>query len=388
MFYNFYSESENERYFIDYENSYFTNPNILENSFHRIDNSNIDGGFFSSILDENDKDLYFIRDNKNYFDKDIKFEKTNSNIAGKQTNYKTEVNQLFQKDKSILKNEIKDKVEESYKLYSFEKIKKILEKNGDFSEIISKFEKTKYIDIEEKRLCNKKRKREFSEEENVKKVEEKIINEVKEVKRGRKSNGNKNREEHNKMSPDNIIKKIKSKAINYLVKFMNNMIDKRENETNKFYKLNYNKYINNLNRNFDLQLLKMEIEELLSMEISPKYKNINSNFNQSLIEKIKNKEEYVKEYNTVIFLLKLKFEEWLSLFTFKKSINEIIKEKGLKVEDINIKKIQNSLNGTDQLLRGITKEKDLFVSNFIFLLYNYERWFFVKTGRSKKYKNE
>ena len=95
MFYNFYSESENERYFIDYENSYFTNPNILENSFHRIDNSNIDGGFFSSILDENDKDLYFIRDNKKYFDKDIKFEKTNSNIAGKQTNYKTEVNQLF-----------------------------------------------------------------------------------------------------------------------------------------------------------------------------------------------------------------------------------------------------------------------------------------------------
>ena len=387
MFYNFYSESENERYLIDYENSYFTNPNILENNFHRIDNSNIDGGFFSSILDENDKDLYFIRDNKKFCEKDIRYEKTNTNIAGKQTNYKTEVNQLFQKDKYILKNEINVKVEEFYKLCSFEDIKKILEKNGDFSKIISKFEKTEYIDIEEKRLCNKKRKREFSEEENVKKVEEKIINEVKEVKRGRKSNGSKNREEHNKMSPDNIIKKIKSRAINYLVKFMNNMIDKRENETNKFYKLNY-KYINHVNRNFDLQLLKMKIEDLLSMEISPKYKKLNSNFNQSLIEKIKNKEEYVKEYNTVIFVLKLKFEEWLSLFTFKKSMNEIIKEKGLEVEDINIKKIQNSLNGTDQLLRGITKEKDFFISNFIFLLYNYERWFFIKTGRSKKYKTE
>lgn len=379
MFYNYFDfmkEPQNARDLLDEENSFFQSPNYLENSFSQIGNLNADDGvFFSSILNEKDKSKSFIQDNQKYLNKDIKHEIINSNIAEKSTNYKTEKNQLF-KDDSILKNDVNNKVEDSYKLYSFEEIKQIFQIN-DFSDIIEKFKDFNFC------LCNKKRKKGNSDE--IEGVDEQniICEEKKNSKRGRKCDGKNIREEHNKMSPDNIIKKIKSKIILYLVKFMNQMIDKNEKEKNKFYKLNY-KFINQLKRNKDLQLLKMKIEELLSMKISPKYKKLGSDFNKNLIMKIKNKTQYVKDYNSIIFILNLKFEEWISLFTYKKTINEIIIEKELDAKDINIEKMQESLIGVDQILRKMTKENDLFFSYFIFFLYNYEAWFFAKSGRTKK----
>ena len=389
MFYNC-----NESFFIDEENSYFQASNYLDNSFPQIDNLNTDKDFISSFVDEKDKDKdnYSIKDNEQNFNIDIKHEVTiNQDIDEKSTNYKIEINQLFQKDKSILNNDINNNVEDSYKLYSFDQIKQILEKNENLADIITKLNKSKYIENEEKkRLSNKKIKIEgFEKDEEA--DENKITCEGKNnSKRGRKCKANNNREEHKKTSSDNIIKKIKSKIFNYLVEFMNNMIDKSKNDKIKFYKLNY-KYINQINRNVDLQLLKMKVEELLSKEISPKFKNLNnSNYNKTLISNIKNNiKGDDKDYNTLIFVLNLTFEEWFSLFTFKKNINEILAEKGINSNEINIEKIQNNLNGFEQLLRKMAKENELYFSNFIFLLFNYGHWFFIKKGRSsKKVKNE
>lgn len=389
MFYNC-----NESFFIDEENSYFQASNYLDNSFPQIDNLNTDKDFISSFVDEKDKDKdnYSIKDNEQNFNIDIKHEVIiNQDIDEKSTNYKIEINQLFQKDKSILNYDINNNVEDSYKLYSFDQIKQILEKNENLADIITKLNKSKYIENEEKkRLSNKKIKIEgFEKDEEA--DENKIICEGKNnSKRGRKCKANNNREEHKKTSSDNIIKKIKSKILNYLVDFMNNMIDKSKNDKIKFYKLNY-KYINQINRNVDLQLLKMKVEELLSKEISPKFKNLNnSNYNKTLISNIKNNiKGDDKDYNTLIFVLNLTFEEWFSLFIFKKNINEIIAEKGINSNEINIEKIQNNLNGFEQLLRKMAKENELYFSNFIFLLFNYGHWFFIKKGRSsKKVKNE
>ena len=388
MFYNC-----NESFFIDEENSYFQASNYLDNSFPQIDNLNTDKDFISSFVDEKDKDKdnYSIKDNEQNFNIDIKHEVIiNQDIDEKSTNYKIEINQLFQKDKSILNNDINNNVEDSYKLYSFDQIKQILEKNENLADIITKLNKSKYIENEEKRISNKKIKIEgFEKDEEA--DENKIICEGKNnSKRGRKCKANNNREEHKKTSSDNIIKKIKSKILNYLVDFMNNMIDKSKNDKIKFYKLNY-KYINQINRNVDLQLLKMKVEELLSKEISPKFKNLNnSNYNKTLISNIKNNiKGDDKDYNTLIFVLNLTFEEWFSLFIFKKNINEIIAEKGINSNEINIEKIQNNLNGFEQLLRKMAKENELYFSNFIFLLFNYGHWFFIKKGRSsKKVKNE
>ena len=386
MFYNC-----NESFFIDEENSYFQASNYLDNSFPQIDNLNTDKDFISSFVDEKDKDNYSIKDNEQNFNIDIKHEVIiYQDIDEKSTNYKIEINKLFQKDKSILNYDINNNVEDSYKLYSFDQIKQILEKNENLADIITKLNKSKYIENEEKRISNKKIKIEgFEKDEEA--DENKIICEGKKnSKRGRKCKANNNREEHKKTSSDNIIKKIKSKILNYLVDFMNNMIDKSQNDKIKFYKLNY-KYINQINRNVDLQLLKMKVEELLSKEISPKFKNLNnSNYNKTLISNIKNNiKGDDKDYNTLIFVLNLTFEEWFSLFIFKKNINEIIAEKGINSNEINIEKIQNNLNGFEQLLRKMAKENELYFSNFIFLLFNYGHWFFIKKGRSsKKVKNE
>ena len=88
----------------------------------------------------------------------------------------------------------------------------------------------------------------------------------------------------------------------------------------------------------------------------------------------------------------------MELFTYKKTINEIIKEsEGDK--DINLEIINKSFIGVEELLKKIKEdngkdkgegngedngedngEEDYF-SIFVFLLYNYEKWFDIKSGR-------
>ena len=97
----------------------------------------------------------------------------------------------------------------------------ILLKKRVFPILKKNIKKNKFIDKLECKLCNKKRKRDNEE----KKYKDSKENEKKEnrIKRGRKGDINLNREVHNKMSSDNIIKKIKGKIIQYLVIFMNNI---------------------------------------------------------------------------------------------------------------------------------------------------------------------
>jgi hypothetical protein len=49
------------------------------------------------------------------------------------------------------------------------------------------------------------------------------------------------------MSSDNIIKKIKGRLIQYLVIIINNILEKKEIDKNKIYKINY-QYINQLKK--------------------------------------------------------------------------------------------------------------------------------------------
>jgi hypothetical protein len=145
-------------------------------------------------------------------------------------------------------------------------------------------------------------------------------------KRGRKGYRFINREEHNKMSSDNIIKKIKGRLIQYLVIFINNILEKKEIDKNKIYKINY-QYINQLKKSIDLELLEKSLKDILSMKITPKIKTVNENANKILIEKIESKQETVEDYDTIMFILNMKFKDFISLFTYKKNINDIIKEK-------------------------------------------------------------
>ena len=278
-------------------------------------------------------------------------------------------------------------------LYSYDNILNIFmreENKIKFNDIINQFYEKKAN--EQMFLLEKKRKRNVYYEkyryifeliDKEKQNEYKIIeNEnINNNKRGRKTNKTKYIDVHDKMVQDNIIKKIKAKIFEYPIIFLNNILDNNNKAKYKLFKLDY-KYINRLNREQDLKYLDMSLKELFSKDISPKYisNKRDKNFNKKYIDKIlKNQKD-----NTILFVFNITFRDWLDLFTLKKNINEIIKKYNYK--DIDCDKIQRNINGVDNLLKKIMNENDKeYLTNFIFLLYNYERWFYNRIGRKSKY---
>ena len=115
-------------------------------------------------------------------------------------------------------------------------------------------------------LTKKKRKRGSEFDSNESDLNIVISNKTK---RGRKSENNKQTSPHDKMSADNIIKKIKDLFFKSAINFINLSLDTEE----KLLKLDYKKYINQINKEKDLMYLNMQLKDLLSLDISYKYKN-------------------------------------------------------------------------------------------------------------------
>jgi len=129
----------------------------------------------------------------------------------------------------------KDEIEnENFPIfYSFEDIEKIIkndENKKKFNNKVRSFIDTNCIEKAEKEihLTGQKRIREENDNLYI------LINndEEKRLKRGRKPKGNNNNEIHDKMSSDNITKKIKAKLFLYALYFLNN-ISNKENEENQ-----------------------------------------------------------------------------------------------------------------------------------------------------------
>jgi hypothetical protein len=284
------------------------------------------------------------------------------------------------------------KIEEdkSPKIFSFNDIKENIFKNDVYKKkfwfdinslfidkkLESKFiNKKRFIDINEDNFLN-----EFMENEKIENNEQESHK-----KRGRKPKKIKGYKVHDKMTSDNIIKKIKNDFFKYMVLFINNIIGTINLiYNNKIYKIDY-ELINRLNREIDLKYLNMSIKDLLSLNVSPKYKKVETNSNKNYIEKILNE----KSLNDAIkFALNMTFRDFIDIFSYKKKVKDLLNE--YKVNDYNndiCNKIEKSLVGVDDLFNKITKsdknDKNYF-SNFVFYLYNYEKWFFMKRGRNKR----
>ena len=116
----------------------------------------------------------------------------------------------------------------------------------------------------------------------------------------------------------------------------------------------------------------MPLKLLLSQNISSKYK-APSNKNKLIIEDLLKDE---KDNEVINYIMNLTFMEWIDMFRNKKEV---------KINGNNIK-----FEGIDDVLNTIrnkNKEKGYF-SNFIYLLYGYEKWFDNKTGRTRKEKDK
>ena len=76
---------------------------------------------------------------------------------------------------------------------------------------------------------------------------------------------------HNIYASNNIMVKVKSKLLDYLLAFINNMINNIKEDQKKLIKLDY-KYVENVNRDFNLNMLNMKLKDFLSMDLTRKKK--------------------------------------------------------------------------------------------------------------------
>ena len=274
--------------------------------------------------------------------------------------------------------------------YSFDDIKSQIFENDDYKDKFS-FD-IDNIFIKDKKseepYLNKKRLREDDDMDNdyydyIESEKNKSCFQPNQVKRGRKSNNEYGRVGHNRMSPDNIIKKVKAELFKYMTSFLNNIINNPnlKNNENEIYKLDY-RFINQLNREIDLKYLNMPLKDLFSLDVSPKYRKLPPNANEKKIEKIVNE----NQDETIQFVLNMTFRDWLDIFSYKKKVKELLYEYNVYdyYDDI-CSRIENNLVCVEDLFNKIaTNDNKYYFSNFTFYLYNYEIWFFNKKGRKSK----
>ena len=209
-------------------------------------------------------------------------------------------------------------------------------------------------------------------------------------KRGRKTE-NTGGKEHNRFSGDNIIKKIKAIFFNTCHEFINLMIKEYYNKDNNdkketILKIQY-KNIDNLKKDYNLELLKKPLKYSFSLDVSDKYrtKKENKDYNAKIIKEINDPNKYteIEDYNTIKFILDISLTDWIDLFTYKKDISTLADE--YHASDINIGKIQDNFIGAIDLLKDIrkdSKEDQVYYSLFILYLFNFQRWFWIKKGRN------
>ena len=258
--------------------------------------------------------------------------------------------------------------------YSLDLIKEILNKH-----ITDPIIKSKLI---EEHTIEHLRNYKFIKYESIKgeKGKEKISPIIKEQKRkrGRLKIGNKTFIVHNKMSPDNILKKIKSKMFNhYIINFINEFLD----EHKKLKKLDY-KYINTLIREKELKSLKETLGELFSLDVTKRYSRFQSDYNKKIIdEKIKEKKE---GNETIKFVLNMTLMDFIDLFSYKKSIDDMIQMSDI-ISKIDYEKIERNMPGVEDLFVDLLRKNDItYATLVIFYLFNLERSLRLKQIRSKK----
>ena len=269
-------------------------------------------------------------------------------------------------------NKIKENNEESISLvpfYSFLRILNIFKINDIDFKIIDKFTKGKHIENSP----------EYRHVElgifvkNNRKLNAGFKNYINK-KRGRKITTNIINFIHDNMSPDNIIKKIKSKIFNLVLNFINNLLYLHFKER-KLLKTDYS-YVNKMNQKENLEYLDMSLRDILSFDISKKYKfkfKNQKDYNKKIIEQV----EKLENTQTLTFALNLSLQDFMHIFCFIKKFEDFEKK-----ENIDLAALKNSFTYCDSILKEIYDFSDDYFAFFIFFIYNYKRWFSIKKKRN------
>ena len=182
------------------------------------------------------------------------------------------------------------------------------------------------------------------------------------------------KKEINKLLNSNLNKKNITNY-NYLLRKKK----KEDDFENLIKSLDY-KYDNRIKKDSELSLLDKSLKEVFSQDISSKYSRLANDSNEIIIKRIVIDE---KDNDIIMFALNLTLREWIDVFMYKKELKDIPKINNLSEEKIN--QLSSLFDRVDNLLLDIY-QKDCnknYLSHFISLMYNYERWFFIKTGRNR-----
>ena len=268
------------------------------------------------------------------------------------------------------------------------------------TEIPKSLQKTRDTDSKsnkgEKKFLEKKREnlREINEEEEesnskekneYKKIKSGSIFEIfkeckKEVEKGRKKKFNMGGK-HNKFSPDNIIRKIKTNLFDVVLRFINNSMEPveienpKKNSKKKLYSkpflLKINKdIIKNTNVDLNINLLNSKLKEIFSNDVSKKVENHGLDKNKKLIEKIYKEKIQIK----TIPILEMTLLQCLEQFRGSKKYKEL---SGLEDEfDRVIKELK------------LKDESDDYIENFTNLVNTFEIFYSNKRPRKPKKKEE
>lgn len=201
--------------------------------------------------------------------------------------------------------------------------------------------------------------------ENIKENEKNINFLAKKTKRP-KSNGTNKTKKHTKNDCDNRQKKVKGYIFKYLVITMNSFIKKYKSKKTPNYKLKRLTYkkVEQLKLQLNRELLKMPIKDVLSIEISGKYKS-DTISNKEIIDLLLEKEKNNPIINEI---LNIKFLVWL---VFSKDIKIYKKGKIIRFE------------GVEELLKEIRSKNndEEYISDFKKSLDKYEVYFEGKRGK-------
>ena len=361
-------------------NCYVGNQNIIYGYNPMIDyiNENINHLFQNNKIEE-----------KSYFDSEEIDDEIG--VFSQRRTLETLPNYFIDKKKNLHKKNVLV----SPRLYHFDKIEYIIKESvyeNKFSDKVKKIKINSYIEKEEKKMEEEELKEKNKKDEQINDFDYNnlfifIQNDyVEKKKRGREPENNEYVVgSHNKMSPDNIIKKIKAQIFIYPLNFLNNISNKANSEKeNKINKLDY-QIVNKMKKDLELKFLDTPLKDLFSMNISSKNikkSKFNNAFNKNIIKYILN----LKADDTINFAFNITLRDWLDLFTFKKNVKDIMDSYDLKNYNyIDSDKIEKAIIGVDALLNKMALKNDNdYLSYFIFYLYNYERWFYIKKGRNQK----
>ena len=181
------------------------------------------------------------------------------------------------------------------------------------------------------------------------------------TKRGRRSKNDKRPADHNKFSPDNLIKRIKTALMNHINERLNK---NRRFIFKKFLKLNkkINEYIQ---KKYNIQLMDMTIREIYEGNILRAIydkKIRDKKWNSSLIKEI----FYENKDIETIKILNTKFIDFLNQSDTKENIFKIIKEKAFKSYSI--------------------VDAELYINHIRQHLEDFDNWFKRKPDRNYRHK--